>query len=65
MDRNTPPDPELLTTTQVAGVFSVSNATIKRWATTQQLPYILTPGGHYRFRRADVERLLEAASATP
>lgn len=48
---------------QVAALFNVSTNTVYNWAEDGKLPYFLTPGGHRRFRRQDVERLLEAGSA--
>lgn len=49
-----------LTTTQVAEVFRVDSSAVRRWVAKGQLkPAITTAGGHYRFRRDDVERLRE------
>lgn len=54
----------LLTTSQVAKMLAVDPASVRRWATEGKLvPAVLTPGGHYRFRRADVERILSPADA--
>lgn len=59
------PDP-LLTSTQVAKTFGVSAETVRNWAEAGKLPHLRTPGGQYRFRRADVEAFMaeptEAAS---
>lgn len=44
----------LLRPDQVAAVFNVSVRTVTYWAWTGKLPAIKTPGGHYRFRLADV-----------
>jgi excisionase family DNA binding protein len=50
---------ELLTSAQVAAEYQVNIETVRRWAREGQLPTaILTPGGHRRFRRSDVEALL-------
>lgn len=55
---------ELLTTRDVADVARVDPATVRRWVASGLLrPTVTTPGGHMRFDRADVNRLL--ASGTP
>ena len=48
----------MLTTTEAAAVASVAPSTIKRWADQGRLAYARTVGGHRRFERAAVERLL-------
>jgi excisionase family DNA binding protein len=35
----------------------VSAKTVSRWAQSGRLPGFHTPGGHYRFKRSDVEAL--------
>lgn len=47
----------ILTTQQVADVFSVHPNTVVKWANDGVLPYFRTPGGHRRFYGADVEAL--------
>jgi excisionase family DNA binding protein len=47
-----------LTTTQVAEIFGVSISAVADWAKQNRLPYFRTPGGEYRFQRADVEAFL-------
>ena len=49
---------ELLTTAQVAARFNVDRHTVTRWIRLGQLPAVKTPGGTYRVRRQDVEKLL-------
>lgn len=59
-----PPD-DLLTTTEIAEEYRVSIETVRRWARSGQLPTTaVTPGGHRRFRRCDVEALLTPKQAS-
>lgn len=48
----------LLSPGEVAALFGVHVATVARWSNEGRLPALLTPGGHRRYRRADVEALL-------
>jgi excisionase family DNA binding protein len=50
--------PKLLTSTQAARLAAVAPSTIKRWADQGRLASIRTLGGHRRFDRADLARLL-------
>lgn len=51
------------TTSQVAEKFGVDNSTVRAWVSKEKLkPSVTTPGGHYRFARADVEALLSPQS---
>lgn len=47
-----------LTSTDVAAMFHVTTETVITWADTGKLPHFRTPGGHYRFHRVDVEKLV-------
>jgi excisionase family DNA binding protein len=47
----------LYTTTEVAEIFKVSAKTVKRWVANGELKAIKTPGGHYRFTEAAVNKL--------
>jgi len=51
---------ELLTTSQVAKLFSVAPHTIRRWAQDGLLAPARTVGGHLRFERQSVNKLLAA-----
>lgn len=53
-------DTEMMTPREVAAEFGVNAKTITRWARQGTLSCIRTPGGHRRFRRRDVEALLNA-----
>jgi excisionase family DNA binding protein len=48
----------MLTTTRAAEIAAVAPSTIKRWADQGILPYSRTAGGHRRFERFAIERLL-------
>lgn len=47
----------------VAAMFSVNPKTVARWSTAGILQSIRTPGGHRRYREADVVALLNNRSA--
>jgi excisionase family DNA binding protein len=51
-------DDELLTPSQVAVMFSVDAKTVTRWAKDGKLPSFRTLGGHRRYRRSEVEALI-------
>jgi excisionase family DNA binding protein len=51
--------PELLTAAEVAKTLRVSTMTVYRWGQNGTLPSI-TVGGTIRFRRSDVDALLES-----
>lgn len=48
----------LLRPGEVAAEYHVDPATARRWADTGKLTEIRTPGGHRRYRRAEIEALL-------
>jgi excisionase family DNA binding protein len=50
-----------LTVSQAAKHLGVAERTLRRWADDGRLPAYSTPGGHRRFRVADVEAFLEGA----
>ena len=56
---------DLLTPDEIADTYKVSRQTIGRWARAGTLPTAArTPGGHRRFRRADVERVFTGSPTT-
>lgn len=54
----------MLTTTEAATLAAVAPSTIKRWADQGLLAYARTVGGHRRFERAAVERLMRETSSS-
>jgi excisionase family DNA binding protein len=48
----------------VATLFRVDPKTVTRWAASGRISSIRTPGGHRRFREAEVRELLEGNEAT-
>lgn len=53
---------ELLTTAEVADLAGVSKITITRAVKAGRINPLRTPGGHFRFRRGDVDALLNGES---
>jgi len=51
-------DPEWCTTGEAARILGVTGRTVANWARAGWLAHRTTPGGHRRFRREDLERLL-------
>ena len=49
---------EWLGLSEASSVLGVSPATLRRWSDTGRVKTFTTPGGHRRFRRATLERLL-------
>lgn len=54
----------LLTPGEVATLFRVDPKTVTRWAAAGRISSIRTPGGHRRFREAEVRALLEGGRTT-
>jgi excisionase family DNA binding protein len=48
-----------LTTADLARMFEMSEATIRRWARQHKLPHLLSPGGQYRFDADEIRYLIE------
>jgi excisionase family DNA binding protein len=53
-------DEGLMTPGQVASLFHVDPKTVTRWAHAGRLGSLRTPGGHRRFRKAEVMALLNS-----
>lgn len=49
---------------EAAEIIGVHPATIRNWAERGELPYRRTPGGHRRFRRADLKQWLASHRVT-
>lgn len=59
--RNLTPEEEatvLLTAGQAGTLMGVSGKTVVQWAKEGRIPYTTTLGGHHRFNRADIDRLI-------
>lgn len=50
---------KLLTPREVAKAFRVDPKTVTRWAAAGRIPSVKTPGGHRRFRKADIDAALK------
>lgn len=57
-----PMQDKLLTPGEVASLFRVDPKTVTRWAAAGRIGSIRTPGGHRRFRAAEVMALLNAGA---
>ena len=55
---------ELLTPAEAARKLGVTPNTVTRWSRAGKIAAIQTMGGHRRFRRSEIERLLRDANAT-
>jgi len=52
-------DSEWLTLGQAARFLGVAQSTIRKWSDSGRMPAFYTPGGHRRYRRADLEAFLQ------
>ena len=55
-----PRDPDWIGLSEASRVLGVSPATLRRWSDAGRLRVFTTPGGHRRFSRSALERLLPA-----
>lgn len=53
------PEPEMLTSGEIAEMFGVKPGTAYRWARSGKIPAVRTPGGQYRYPAAAARALLE------
>lgn len=61
MDEMSDGGEEYLAPGDVARLLFVSARTVSRWADQGRIPHVVTLGGHRRFRRSDVVKVLSAA----
>jgi excisionase family DNA binding protein len=59
------PHDELLKPREVAELFGVRVTTVAQWARQGRLAPVFTPGGHRRYTRQDIARLLAATDHEP
>ena len=52
-------EPDWLTLGQAAKYLGVAQSTIRKWSDQGRVPAFYTPGGHRRYRRADLEHFLD------
>lgn len=60
MTRSASRDPDWVSLSEASRVLGVSPATLRRWSDAGRLRVFTTPGGHRRFSRSALERLLPA-----
>ncbi len=60
MTRPTATDPDWIGLSEASRLLGVSPATLRRWSDAGRLRVFTTPGGHRRFSKAALERLLPA-----
>ena len=54
-----------LTLGQAASFLGVAQSTIRKWSDDGKVPAFYTPGGHRRFRRADLEAFIAQSGPAP
>src|SRR5919201_3229904 len=54
-------EPDWLTLGQAAKYLGVAQSTIRKWSDQGRVPAFYTPGGHRRYRRADLDKFLETS----
>ena len=56
--------PEWLTLGQAAKYLGVAQSTMRKWSDVGRVPAFYTPGGHRRYRRADLDQFLDRSGRT-
>jgi len=56
--------PAFLTLSAASRLLGVHSTTLRRWADAGSVPVYITPGGHRRFARADIEAMLSRSMTT-
>jgi excisionase family DNA binding protein len=57
--------PEWLTLGQAAKYLGVAQSTMRKWSDLGRVSAFYTPGGHRRYRRADLDQFLDRSGPTP
>ena len=57
--------PGLYSTKEVAQLFDCTQETVRRWARERKIPFIVSPGGRYRFERGAIEEFREKLRFSP
>lgn len=58
-------DKQWLKPREAAPMLGVHWKTVKDWAEQGIIPYSLTPGGHFLFKKSDIEKYLEKRQVVP
>jgi len=56
--RDSDPVPDWLSLGEASRLLGIAPGTLRRWSDSGQVPAFTTPGGHRRYRRSSLERLL-------
>ena len=56
---------EMMRPGEAAAVFGVTTKTVNRWGRTGKLRVVRTPGGHMRFRAAEIHALAAKEAVRP
>jgi excisionase family DNA binding protein len=56
--------PEWLTLGQASKYLGVAQSTMRKWSDVGRVPAFYTPGGHRRYRRADLDQFLDRSGRT-
>ena len=57
--------PEWLTLGQAAKYIGVAQSTMRKWSDVGRVSAFYTPGGHRRYRRADLDKFLDRSASPP